>query len=495
MRGIRGRLLLSYLFLVIVAVGTIGLSFILILNTRAAPPEPVYQELATIALQADPLRLLLESWHPGLLRDPDESLAALGGELSGLAAEQNVRVLIANLSNRSVVYDSEGRLTGGPLHADIQNYRFPAGLRRGQYATVDALGGSFIDENREWLFVGIRGLPFAEDQYYMLFADTRPVQTLREALSDFGTEILPLLAQAALISVAIAVALSWIISRSIARPLQTMSKAAGAIAAGHYERRIPEQGFEESRDLGQAFNRLVNQVQGEQRSQQDFLVNVSHDLKTPLTSIQGFSQAIVDGAAPDPAKAAQIIYDEAARLNRMVTELTDLARLQAGRLSMNISPLDMGQLTEAIGQRLSIVAGEKGVTLKLETAPMPAIAGDGDRMAQVLTNLLSNAIKFTPAGGMVTARTSMQNNGVVVEISDTGVGMSAEQLPRIFERFYQVDKARGPQRGTGLGLAITQEIVQAHGGTITAGSPGEGKGSSFTLWLPYAQLGAARRRG
>ncbi len=493
-RGIRGRLLLSYLFLVAITVGAIGLAFIFILNTRAAPPEPVYQQLAAIALQVDPLQLLLDSWRPGLLRNPEESLATIGDELSTLATEQNVRVLITNLSDRSVVYDSTGRLEGDQLFANIQNYRFPAELRRGMYATIDALGGSFVDDNREWLFVGISGLQVQGDQYYVLFADTRPVRTLQEALSDFGTEILPLLAQAVLISVVIAVGLSWIISRSIARPLQTMSKAAGEIADGHYERRIPEQGFEESRDLGQSFNRLVDQVQGEQRSQQDFLANVSHDLKTPLTSIQGYSQAIVDGAAPDTVKAAQIIYDEAARLNRMVTELTDLARLQAGRLSMNISALDMGQLTEAIGGRLSIVAGEKNVTLTLKTAPMPAIAGDGDRLAQVLTNLLSNAIKFTPPGGTVTARTFVQNSGVVVEISDTGVGISPEQLPRIFERFYQVDKARGPQRGTGLGLAITQEIVQAHGGTISVTSPGEGKGSTFTVWLPSPQMSTVMRR-
>jgi signal transduction histidine kinase len=239
---------------------------------------------------------------------------------------------------------------------------------------------------------------------------------------------------------------------------------------------------------------MADEVQSEQQAQQEFLANVSHDLKTPLTSIQGYSQAIIDGAASNPVAAATIINDEAARLNRMVVELTDLARLQAGRLSMQMTGLDMGQLAEAVGQRLSIVAREKGVDLRLETMPMPEVAGDGDRLAQVLTNLISNAINYTPPGGTVTVRTQVANGGVEVIVEDTGVGIPPSELPRIFERFYQVDKARGPRRGTGLGLAIVQEIVQAHGGKITASSAGENRGSTFTIWLPSPNLTTIMRR-
>jgi signal transduction histidine kinase len=124
----------------------------------------------------------------------------------------------------------------------------------------------------------------------------------------------------------------------------------------------------------------------------------------------------------------------------------------------------MGQVAAAISQRLSVVAQKKGVALHVQAETMPVIAGDGDRLVQVLTNLLSNAIKYTPSGGAVWLTTQVNNGGVEVVVKDTGIGIPEEDLPRIFERFYQVDKARGPKRGTGLGLAITAEIVQAHGG-------------------------------
>jgi signal transduction histidine kinase len=156
----------------------------------------------------------------------------------------------------------------------------------------------------------------------------------------------------------------------------------------------------------------------------------------------------------------------------------------------------MGQLTAAVGQRLSVVAREKGIALNVDAAPMPPIAGDGDRLAQVLTNLISNAISYTPGGGSVNVRTYANNGGVEVSVQDTGVGISAKELPLIFERFYQVDKARGPKRGTGLGLAIVYEIITAHGGKVNVASDGEGKGSTFTIWLPspYLSTVIARRR-
>jgi len=193
-------------------------------------------------------------------------------------------------------------------------------------------------------------------------------------------------------------------------------------------------------------------------------------------------------------QAAQIIREESERLNRMVVELTDLARLQAGRLSMHTTAIDLGQLTTGVAQRLAIVAREKGVELDVNVQSMPEIAGDGDRLVQVVTNLISNAIKYTPMGGKVTVRTQVRRGGVELIVEDTGQGIAEAELPRIFERFYQVDKARGPQRGTGLGLAIVQEIVQAHGGTITVASAGEGRGSTFTIWLPSPDLSTMVRR-
>jgi signal transduction histidine kinase len=287
--------------------------------------------------------------------------------------------------------------------------------------------------------------------------------------------------------------LAAFISRSIARSLKSLASAAAAVAEGHYDQRVPENGPMEIQAVAQAFNRMSEQVRDTQKAQQDFLANVSHDLKTPLTSIQGYSQAIIDGAAKDPRSAANIIYEEAGRLNRMVIQLTDLARLQAGRLSMHMTAIELGQLTKAIGERLAIVAQEKGVSLEVNAPRMPEVAGDGDRLAQVITNLVSNAIKYTPSGGKVSVCTQATNGGVELVVSDNGIGIPPEDLPRIFERFYQVDKARGPRRGTGLGLAIVAEIVHAHGGKIMASSAGPGQGSTFTLWLPSPQASTIMR--
>ena len=495
MMGLRGRLLASYLLLLAITIGLILITAIFFLNTRPAPEQPTWDDLANLALNIDIDDLINEARTGTLL--PVPPLNAVTDLLGNLAQTQSVRILVVTLPNQLVLYDSAGNFERGEeLSGEVQDYPVAVrSARRYFQPIVDSVVGNFYESGREWLTFGMPALRSIQGEtYYLLFADPRPTQSLQGALTEFGTELLPLLLQAAVVGLIAAVVLAFLISNSIARPLQTVAHAAMVVAGGRFNQRVPVRGPREVRAVAEAFNRMADEVQTEQRSQQDFLANVSHDLKTPLTSIQGYSQAIMDGAAPNPVAAARIIYDESARLNRMVVELTDLARLQAGRLSMHMTAIDIGQLAEAVAQRLSIVASEKGVQLHTETSSMPEIAGDGDRLEQVLTNLISNAINYTPGGGTVTVRTQIANSGVEVSVQDTGVGIAPADLPRIFERFYQVDKARGPRRGTGLGLAIVQEIVQAHGGRITAGSAGEGQGSTFTVWLPSPNLTTIMRR-
>jgi two-component system sensor histidine kinase ResE len=247
---------------------------------------------------------------------------------------------------------------------------------------------------------------------------------------------------------------------------------------------------------------MTCEVAGMQQTQRDFLANVTHDLRTPLTSIQGFSQAIVDGVAADPqaaTRAATIIYDEAGRLNRMVQELLDLARLESGQFQMTWHTLQIADLLTAVAERLQPKAADKGVRLTVDVAPLPALAGDGDRLVQVFTNLLDNGIKHTAAGGSVTleARSHPEPNGagIVVKVRDTGDGIPAADLPHIFDRFYQVDKSRRSKDGAGLGLTISRQIIEAHGGQITVQSV-EGLGTLFSVWLPTtpADSGTSKRR-
>ncbi len=485
--SVRARLFLSYLLLLSITLGTIVIVLAIILDTRPAPPQQTYQRLAAIA-QGAPLRDVLLNALSGY-GSATERINTLETDLTLLSQDLNVRVLIINSSDDTIIFDSMQTFSPGDLvDLGLDNYSVPAAIQRGFSSRVATIFGHFEDTTGQWLFAGLATVRSGDPTSALLFADPQVNQSLQQALSSFGSALALPLCQSALIGLVVASILAVVGTRTIARPLQMVASASQKVAEGNYDERVPVSGPAEVRAVAEAFNYMTEQVQATQHAQQDFLANVSHDLKTPLTSIQGFSQAIMDGAAPNPVQAAEIIYEEAGRLNRMVTQLTDLARLQAGRLSMRMTAIDMGQVLAAVAQRLQIVAREKGITLHVDAQPMPEIAGDGDRLAQVLTNLISNAIKYTPTGGDVFVSTRVSNGGVDVIVQDTGIGIPAEELPRVFERFYQVDKARGPERGTGLGLAIVREIVQAHGGRINVASAGPGKGTTFTLWLPSPDM-------
>jgi signal transduction histidine kinase len=492
--SLRTRLLLSYLLLLAVTLTLITAATLLLSRASPAPPQPVYQQLATI-FQGLNLPQLLTRVGLDAMGRPGQALREMQSELASFAEANEVRALIVNLQNHSVLFDSAGIFAPGDAFAAQEDAAFsiPLYLRRLLPARFETVFGSFRDpDGTEWLFAGLVGLRQDEAGFGLLLADTRPRRSFESVAADFRAVLQPV-CQSALVGLVVAFGLAFVISRNIARSLQRLAQGAAAVAEGHYDQRIPETGPPEVRAVAEAFNHMSAEVQATQQAQQDFLANVSHDLKTPLTSIQGYAQAIMDGAARDPVQAASVIYDEAGRLNRMVVELTDLARLEAGRLSMNTTAIDMGQIAAAVGQRLSLAAREKGITLDVQAAAMPPIAGDGDRLAQVLTNLISNAIKYTPEGGQVWVKTQVNNGGVEVSVKDTGIGIPPKDLPRIFERFYQVDRARGPERGTGLGLAISQEIVEAHGGRLTVTSPGVNQGSTFTVWLPSPHLSTVAR--
>jgi signal transduction histidine kinase len=249
---------------------------------------------------------------------------------------------------------------------------------------------------------------------------------------------------------------------------------------------------DEAHRLAQSFNTMTRAVEVSQRSQRDFVANVSHELKTPLTSIQGFAQAILDGTASDePAihRAASVIQGEAERLSRIVGRLLDLTRLESGEVSMTWSAVDLAKLARSSADRFALLAGQKGVHLALDLPDSVPIIGDGDRLTEVLTNLVDNALNHTEPGGRIGLAVSDANDdSVTVSVTDTGRGIPAEDLPRIFERFYQVDKSRSRQTsagrpGVGLGLAIVSEIVRAHNGRVNVESV-LGVGSRFAVTLP-----------
>lgn len=479
--SLRTRLFASYLFMLVVSLGVICISLIVFLSRQPEPPN--YEVLFRTAqnLNVDQIQRI---FSPRPMR-----MAQNHAYLQTFAEDHEVRVLLLNLRDRTLRFDTDSApLT--PQHSVDLRFDNSYSINNSRLVSrftnpVSVIVGSFWDASgQEWLFVGIE-TPRSDQA--LLLADTRSQRSLRTALAQFGNSLGGPLLQSAVIGLLTAFVLAALISGTIARPLRRVASAAQKIAQGDYQQVIEVTGPLEVRSVAETFNQMSHEVQSTQQAQRDFMANVSHDLKTPLTSIQGYSQAIMDGTVKDPAHAANIIYDEAGRLGRMVADLTDLARLQAGGIEMQIAQIDLGQIVEAITQRLQVVAAKKGIKMSLQLDPLPPIQGDGDRLAQVLTNLISNAINYTPINGKVFIEAQRADGGVQFRVRDTGIGIPPDEISRIFERFYQVDKSRGPKRGTGLGLAIVKEIIQAHGGRITVTSPGENLGSTFSVWLPLAK--------
>ncbi len=325
------------------------------------------------------------------------------------------------------------------------------------------------------------------DEMVLMVATPRPrLQVLTLLRGDLFRPLL----WTGLVALLFSLLLAFLMSRWVAAPLHRMARSARTVAKGMY-RPIPLEGPDEVRSLARTLNEMSSRVQSSQQSQRDFVANVSHELKTPLTSIQGFAQAILDGTADTPLerqKAAQVVYDEAGRMHRLVLDLLDLARLDAGTADLELAECDLSLLLRATVEKFAPQAAQAKIKLTSQIDTLPSFIGAGDRLAQVFTNLVDNALKHTPSGGEVSVRAIHNSGWMEVSVADSGSGIPPEELDRIFERFYQMDKARsgGAGRGVGLGLAIARQIVQAHGGAISATSQ-VGQGSVFMVKLPVAR--------
>ncbi|MHB8627941.1 MAG: sensor histidine kinase [Aggregatilineales bacterium] len=485
--SLRVRLLLSYAVVLLLTLTVSVVALLLLLQTRAAASEITLEQLSGGLQGLVQRNLALPGSGPPRIEDRVERI------LTSVAYHYNVRILITDASGAvrydSKAYDSKNNPTGKGFKIGGQVPFFgEAAYTPSDSPGLSLLHGTFQDPNgANWVYVRQAPIDASPDASWFVLAVTPPRTTLSEIVRYYGSDILLPVLEAGLIGLVAAIIFALLITRSVARPLQQVADTARAISQGELDRSAPVRGPAEVQAVAVAFNQMTQQVAVGQRAQRDFLANVSHDLRTPLTSIQGFSQAIIDGVAADPdsaLRAATVIHDEAARMYRMVEELLDLARIEAGRFTMARHGVRIGEVVSAAGERSALTAQNKGVTLKTEVVPpMPVLAGDGDRLAQVFTNLVDNALKHTPTGGTITLHAEPQDNGVLITVQDTGEGIPAKDLPRVFERFYQVDKSRQRRDGAGLGLAIAGQIVAAHGGKIWVESQ-EGAWTRFSVWLP-----------
>jgi signal transduction histidine kinase len=272
-----------------------------------------------------------------------------------------------------------------------------------------------------------------------------------------------------------AVGVSWSLGQRITRPVRAVEDAARRIAAGDLDVRVASPGAGDELDaLAAAVNTMAAELARARSLERQFLMSVSHDLRTPLTSIRGYAEAIADGTAPDPVRAGGVIAAEARRLERLVRDLIDLARLDARRFSLDVRTIDVRPVVAATVEAFRPAAADTGVILTFSPAEdLPAVDADPERLGQVVANLLDNALKY--ARSSVTVSATPDGGDVLITVDDDGPGIAPEEIPRVFERLYTAGRA--PLRaaaGSGLGLAIVRELVEAMGGSVAACSPPPG---------------------
>ncbi len=282
---------------------------------------------------------------------------------------------------------------------------------------------------------------------------------------------------------------SLLLARQIARPIQTLTAVTEAMAAGDVNHQVEPAGPDEVRRLGHAFNRMAERVRDTLEGQNAFVAHAAHDLRSPLAGIRLRLDMLQGHCRQDPELVQRYLgqmEQEVDYLKRLVDHLLVLSTLDAGE-DAPTSALDLAPLLYEVTDEMSLLAREAGLRLTVEVpAHLPPVEANADQMRAVIRNLLDNAIKYTTRGGMITL-CARGDEKMVITVSDTGIGIPAESLPHIFERFYRVDKAHSRQQGgSGLGLAMVRSIVEARGGEIAVDSE-PGRGSVFTLSLPLAK--------
>jgi two-component system OmpR family sensor kinase/two-component system sensor histidine kinase BaeS len=280
------------------------------------------------------------------------------------------------------------------------------------------------------------------------------------------------------------------LSRSLTAPLQRMAAAARAIAKRDFSRRVDVEGSEELSEVARAFNEMAVALERSEKQRQNMVADVAHELRSPLSVLQGNLRAILDDVYPLDKAEVSRLYDETRLLSRLVDDLRELALADAGQLRLSLQPTDVAQVARSTADSFAPAAEAQDVELRVDVEDgLPAVQADADRLAQILRNLLVNALHHTPAGGSVRIQASQQDGFVDMAVSDTGVGIPPDDQARVFDRFWRADRARTRDerwaRGTGLGLSIAQSLVEAHGGRIWIESE-LGVGSTLHFTLPVA---------
>ena len=358
---------------------------------------------------------------------------------------------------------------------------------------LQALGGAFAfggSATADYMDIAV---PLAGEgdavEYIAYIRDNR--QTVR----DLTVSLVSLIMEAVGVGFVIAVALALILAKTLLQPILGMTKAAEAIAGGDFSKKLSVESDDEIGILADTFNNMASQLQATleeiRRSEalrREFVANVSHELRTPLTSIRSYAETLTEN--PDMEKETEmnflhVILNESDRMTKIVQDLLELSRFDAGSVQFNFERFSLAKSIEDVRDAVKLECAARGHTMTVHTPEdLPDIVGDRARIEQVLINIVTNAIKYTPDGGQIDITSGSSDGFVWVAIKDTGIGIPEEDIPRLFDRFYRVDKARSRESGgTGLGLSIALEIIQRHGGAIDVQSA-VGEGTTVTVRLP-----------
>jgi len=296
-------------------------------------------------------------------------------------------------------------------------------------------------------------------------------ESAEHARAMYDQSVTTVVVVAVLIAVLASVALAMVMGRMLARPLREVGAAARRIADGDYAARVPRGGPEEIVSLADSFNQMAMSLEEQERMRRDFIANAAHELRTPLTNLQGYLEALRDGVIVADRSTYESLWDEAERLVRLSRSLDALAEGDAATTPPDLVPIDLAAAVRSAVELAQPAIERAGLRLSVEVPPTLPARANPDHLAQVLANLLSNAVRYTPAGGLVSVRAERRPGDLLVSVGNTGEPIPPDDLDRLFERFYRVEKSRDQARGgAGIGLAIVKQLVEAGGGRVGAES-------------------------
>jgi len=445
------RLSLAFAVIIVVTVGTIYYFVSQRVEVEMQYYEEISEEYDLQQIRSIQYRLKNHWWGQG--GDWEE----VQDVIDGIASASGTSIVLTDADDMVIADSQKEYETGEPYETDTQGLNLTVGV-----TTITLIGKLYISRT-----------PEAEPY----FASPQRLSTAVNRSLLLGASL----------AIVMALLLTFVLSRRISSPIGVLARAARRFGSGDLSQRVQFRGKGEVRQLAEAFNSMADDLEHAEQLRRDLVADVAHELRTPLSHIQGYLEAIRDRVVKPDAATLRSLDEETTLLSRLVDELQELSLAEAGELKLVFQEEDIDKLVKqtVAGWQPQVAAKEISLSVDVPDS-LPPVSIDWKRITEVLNNLLENAVVHTGKGGAINVAAAMQDGQIEVRVSDTGEGIPAEDLPNIFERFYRVDRSRARATGgSGLGLTIAKRLVEAHRGTIEVQSE-QGKGSSFSFTVPIA---------